>query len=447
MAKRNDVILNLAAIDDNNATIDRHRSTVKRTGHGSINGRYTIAKAHGRATDKHEYFEPCQAADTASHQFNRNTRIHIVDTDELDADDAIDEYYRMEFNETRGIRDMKKYHTVDRHQAGAADRKPAISPRTAVPGTIADNRMRSGRSASGATAQRPPPPPPPLPPKRTRNLAQKNRRCHSASPKPMEHQQHQQHQHHATKSTATINPIKNYGVVSNDQRNRYDHFSPGSGERSPRTTNAAAQLPGFSHDNGYNDSAAVPTLDCRRTSPANFAPRSPTAEEAATRSTHVSAARTAQRPDCEMDARIEDAGHAAARHKDAAPIGANRKQSYFFARGNTWQLDKISVGDVPTDCRTAFGMSTQPSDDSEPDEPMDAVKRQQLQQQPQQRHQHATIAANQAHPKHDPAKPSATARKAPSIIMSNCNGINQHSIDSDEFAVYTHRKKYAIEMI
>lgn len=443
MAKRNDVILNLAAIDDNNATIDRHRSTVKRTGHGSINSRYTIAKAYGRATDKHEYFEPCQAPDTASHQFNHKSGIHIVDTDELDADDAIDDYYRMEFNETRGIRDMKKYHTVDRHQAGA-DRLPAISPRTAVPSTIADNRVRSGRSASGAaTAQRPPPPPPPppLPPKRMRNLAQKNRRCHSASPKPMEHQQHQQ-QHHATKSNATINPIKNCSVVP-DQRNRLDHLSPDSAERSPRTANAAAQLAGFSHDTSYNESAAG-TLDRRRASPANFVPRSPTAGEAATRSTHGSAVR-AQRPECEMDARIEGAGHANAPHKN----GINRKQSYFFARGNTWQLDKISVGDVPADCRTAFGMSTQPSDDTEPDEPMDAVKRQQLQQLQQlhqQRHQHATIAANQAHPKHDSAKSSATARKAPSI-MSNCNAINQHSIDSDEFAVYTHRKKYAIEMI
>lgn len=155
VAKRSDVMLN--EIDDN-VTMDRCRSNARQTGHGSINGRSLLPKPYARATDKHEYFEPCQSY-AESQQTNRKARIPTEDNH--DDENDIDEYYQIEFNETRGIRDMKKYR-----------RAPIVGPKTAT-NSINVNRMSGDRNANDgncAMFQRPPPPPPPLPPKRTRNL-------------------------------------------------------------------------------------------------------------------------------------------------------------------------------------------------------------------------------------------------------------------------------------
>lgn len=457
-AKRNDIVLDLTTVNGT-ATIDRHRSTVKRDGHGSINGQHSMPRPYVRAIDRHEYFEPCQSHETTTQPM---TSLHIEDLDTDDND--IDECYQIEFNETRGIKDMKKYHAIDRHRPNGADRSP--NPRAVTNSINDNNRMECDRNGNDSnftkttTMQRPPPPP--LPPKRTRNSAQKNRRCHSASPKPTELY---------TKSNAAINPITNQSIVPN-QRNRYDHISS---ERLPFSDNASGKLSTVPyHDK--NGNTAINTLENRCVLPGKLSNKYATEECASTiRSSNIVAVTgTAaaadgriHRSEYDMSARTDDYNQRNNRRKDA-PIDANRKQSYFFARGNTWQLDKISAGDVSTDYKAAYELPTQLSDDTESDVTIDA-KQQELQrmlqqeqvqyshyhqkQQQKQQPEHQSeqkyqqqIITLQNNSKNDPAKPNACARKTPSTI-NNCSGINQYSIDSDEFSVYTHRKKYSIEMI
>lgn len=415
VAKRNDVISNSTSIGDSLHNDDQQqRSTSNIETHSILNRCNTFTKSNLRsASVKHEYFEPCQMND--NRQINYKDKLHM--------DDA-DEYYKIEFNEASGIKEVKKCHTISESQQIECKTMDNAKKLTNVCNNNNNNNKYNQMNSGDNVIVNSHKPPAPIPPKRMKNAMQKARYSQSVSPQPMKQ----------LKFDTTINPIKNHIVVSN-QSEQLDGILADSCERLDENDNKKL----FSITNNYGNNNDINyAMKNHRVSVANSQNIMHTQEKYPTEMVSIINAN-------QIDASIankcidsnnnDDDEHYDIRNKrKSMKKNPSKNGNKHFPRSKcTWHLNNISNAET--------------SASSTPSSPPTKKNYNEVQSEWKMinpgKHQ-PNISKNEKSPHQTNDQ---KYQSNPKYHANSSRYTNQYSIDSDEFSVYTHTKKYAIEMI